>query len=87
MTANLVPDKCAKMCRAAREGDVDKAKELHYELLKLNDILFIETNPIPVKAALALMGRIQNEFRPPLCAPTKEHLSQLKAVLETYELL
>ena len=87
VTANLVPDKCAKMCRAAREGDVDKAKELHYELLKLNDIMFIETNPIPVKAALALMGRIQNEFRPPLCAPTEEHLSQLKAVLETYELL
>jgi 4-hydroxy-tetrahydrodipicolinate synthase len=87
VTANLVPDKCAKMCRAARECDVDKAKELHYELLKLNDIMFVETNPIPVKAALALMGRIQNEFRPPLCAPSEEHLSQLKAVLETYELL
>ena len=87
VTANLVPDKCAKMCLAAREGDVDKAKELHYELLKLNDIMFIETNPIPVKAALALMGLIQNEFRPPLCAPTEEHLSRLKAVLETYELL
>jgi 4-hydroxy-tetrahydrodipicolinate synthase len=66
---------------------VDKAKALHYELLNLNDIMFIETNPIPVKAALALMGRIENEFRPPLCAPTEEHLSQLKTVLETYALV
>jgi 4-hydroxy-tetrahydrodipicolinate synthase len=56
-------------------------------LLKLNDIMFIETNPIPVKAALALMGRIENEFRPPLCAPSDEHLSQLKAVLKTYVLV
>jgi 4-hydroxy-tetrahydrodipicolinate synthase len=87
VTANLVPDKCAKMCQAAREGDVETAKALHYELLKLNDIMFIETNPIPVKAALALMGRIENEFRAPLCAPTEESLAQLTAILKTYSLL
>ena len=87
VTANLVPDKCAKMCRAARDGDVDTAKELHYELLKLSEIMFIETNPIPVKAALALMGRVENEFRLPLCAPSEEHLSQLKAVLKDYKLI
>jgi 4-hydroxy-tetrahydrodipicolinate synthase len=87
VTANLVPKKFAKLCQAARAGDVDKAKALHYELLNLNDIMFIETNPIPVKAALALMGRIENEFRLPLCAPTEEHLSQLKTVLETYDLV
>jgi 4-hydroxy-tetrahydrodipicolinate synthase len=87
VTANLVPDKCAKLVQAARAGDVETAKALHYELLKLNDIMFIETNPIPVKAALALMGRIENEFRPPLCAPSDEHLSQLKAVLKTYVLV
>ncbi|MBT5551234.1 MAG: 4-hydroxy-tetrahydrodipicolinate synthase [Nitrospina sp.] len=86
VTANLVPDKFAKLVQAARSGDVETAKALHYELLKLNDIMFIETNPIPVKAALALMGRIENEFRAPLCAPTEEHLSQLKSVLETYSL-
>lgn len=87
VTANLVPDKCANLCRAAREGDVDKAKDLHYELLKLSEVMFIETNPIPVKAALALMGRIKNEFRSPLCAPSEQHLSQLKAVLKTYDLV
>jgi 4-hydroxy-tetrahydrodipicolinate synthase len=87
VTANLVPDKFAKLVDAARTGDVETAKALHYELLKLNDIMFIETNPIPVKAALALMGRIQNEFRAPLCPPTKESLSQLKTVLKAYALI
>ena len=86
VTANLVPGKFAKFCQAAREGDVETAKALHYELLKLNDVMFIETNPIPVKAALALMGRIENEFRPPLCPPTEEHLSQLKTTLGVYAL-
>lgn len=86
VTANLVPDKCAKMCQAGLKGDMDTAKALHYELLQLSDIMFVETNPIPVKAALALMGKIGNEFRPPLCAPSEEHLSQLKAVLKAYSL-
>ena len=86
VTANLVPGKFAKLCQAAREGDMETAKALHYELLKLNDVMFIETNPIPVKAALALMGRIENEFRPPLCPPTEEHLSQLKTTLGVYAL-
>nr|MBC8288555.1 4-hydroxy-tetrahydrodipicolinate synthase [Nitrospinota bacterium] len=86
VTANLVPDKCAKLIQAARAGDVETAKALHYELLKLNDIMFIETNPIPVKVALALMGKIENEFRLPLCAPSEENLSQLKTVLKAYSL-
>lgn len=87
VTANLVPDKFAKLVDAARTGDVETAKALHYELLKLNDIMFIETNPIPVKAALALMGRIQNEFRAPLCPPSEESLSQLNTVLKDYALI
>lgn len=87
VTANLVPGKFAKLVQAARSGDMETAKTLHYELLKLNDIMFIETNPTPVKAALVLMGRIENEFRLPLCAPTEEHLSQLKTVLTAYALV
>ncbi len=87
VTANLVPAKFAKLCRVAAEGDIAAAKVLHYELLQLNDAMFIETNPIPVKSALALMGRIANEFRPPLCPPTEEHLAQLTAVLKTYSLV
>lgn len=87
VTANLVPNKFAKLVDAARTGDVETAKALHYELLKLNDIMFVETNPIPVKSALALMDRIQNEFRAPLCPPSEESLSQLKTVLKAYALI
>jgi 4-hydroxy-tetrahydrodipicolinate synthase len=70
VTANLVPDKFARLCKAALAGDMETARSIHYELMKLNDIMFIETNPIPVKTALAIMGRIDNEFRAPLCAPS-----------------
>jgi len=87
VTANLVPNKFAKLVDAARTGDVETAKALHYELLKLNDIMFVETNPIPVKSALALMDRIQNEFRAPLCPLSEESLSQLKTVLKAYALI
>ena len=86
VTANLVPDKFARLCKAALAGDMETARSLHYELMKLNDIMFIETNPIPVKAALAIMGRIDNEFRAPLCPPSKNNLAALQSVLEEYSL-
>ena len=84
VTVNIVPNKFAQLYKAASEGDVETAKSLHYELLKLNDVMFIETNPIPVKAALAIMGRIDNEFRLPLCPPSDDNLNKLKSVLKEY---
>jgi 4-hydroxy-tetrahydrodipicolinate synthase len=84
VTANIVPDKFARLYKAASAGNVDTAKSLHYELLKLNEVMFVETNPIPVKAALAVMGRIGNEFRLPLCPPSDDNLNKLKAVLKEY---
>ncbi|MEK9629700.1 MAG: 4-hydroxy-tetrahydrodipicolinate synthase [Nitrospinota bacterium] len=87
VTANLVPDKMARLCKAALEGDMETAKKEHYNLLKLSDIMFIETNPIPVKAALAIMGRIDNEFRAPLCPPSENNLAALQTVLEEYSLV
>lgn len=87
VTANLVPDKFSRLCKAALAGDMETARSVHYELLKLNDIMFIETNPIPVKAALALMGRIDNEFRLPLCPPSENNLAALKSVLQEYSLV
>ena len=86
VTANLVPDKFARLCSAALAGDMETARSAHYELMKLNDIMFIETNPIPVKTALAIMGRIDNEFRAPLCAPSENNLAALQSVLEEYSL-
>ena len=87
VTANLVPEKFSKLCKAALEEDMVTARSLHYELLKLNDVMFIETNPIPVKAALAIMGRIDNEFRAPLCPPSKNNLATLKSILQEYSLV
>lgn len=87
VTANLVPDKLSRLCKAALAGDMDTARSLHYELLKLNDVMFIETNPIPVKAALAVMGYIDNEFRAPLCPPSDNTLAALKSVLQEYSLI
>ena len=86
VTANLVPDKFARLCSAALTGDMETARTAHYELMKLNDIMFIETNPIPVKTALAIMGRIDNEFRAPLCAPSENNLAALQSVLKEYSL-
>ena len=86
VTANLVPEKFSRLCSAALAGDMETARSAHYELMKLNDIMFIETNPIPVKAALAIMGRIDNEFRAPLCPPSKDNLATLQSVLEEYSL-
>jgi 4-hydroxy-tetrahydrodipicolinate synthase len=87
VTANIVPDKFAQLYKAASEGDIETAKSLHYELLKLNDVMFVETNPIPVKAALAIMGRIGSEFRLPLCSPSDDTLNKLKSVLKEYSLV
>ncbi len=87
VTANILPDKMFQMCDAAKNGDMSKARALHYELMELNDVLFIETNPVPVKAALALMGKISDELRSPLAPMSKEHLERLKSALKRASLL
>ena len=66
VVANEVPGEFTKMVNAALAGDFKKAQALHYRLFDLMNVNFIETNPIPVKTALALMGRIGENFRLPL---------------------
>src|SRR5208337_206406 len=58
VTGNIAPGEMAEMCNAWYRGDMAKARELHFKLEPLNAAMFIETNPIPVKTALALMGKI-----------------------------
>jgi 4-hydroxy-tetrahydrodipicolinate synthase len=64
--SNVAPAEMAEMWDAAAAGRWDRARELHYKLLPLSEGLFIEANPVPVKSALAMMGRIADELRPPL---------------------
>ncbi|MEW6612787.1 MAG: 4-hydroxy-tetrahydrodipicolinate synthase [Pseudomonadota bacterium] len=73
VTANVAPGDMARMCRAAREGDLATARTLNDKLLPLHVDLFLESNPIPVKWALAEMGRIGPMLRLPL-TPLSESL-------------
>jgi 4-hydroxy-tetrahydrodipicolinate synthase len=67
---------------AARGADWNTARDLHFRLLPLMRANFIESNPIPVKTALELMGRGKAHFRSPLCALSPEHLPTLRSALE-----
>ena len=87
VSANIVPDKVAELYDSFISGDIDKARELHYKLKPLHKALFIETNPIPVKTALYLMGKISLEFRLPLLELSKENSLHLKNVLKNYNLI
>jgi 4-hydroxy-tetrahydrodipicolinate synthase len=66
VTANVMPKEVSRMCAFMLKGQYDKARAVHFKLEPLNAAMFIETNPIPAKTALAMMGKIQEEFRLPL---------------------
>jgi len=87
VTANLVPEKIRELTHYCLQGKYLEAKRVHLELLELNDVMFIETNPIPVKEALTLMGIIDREFRMPLCFLQDENLQKLQIVLQKYKLV
>jgi len=84
VTANVAPNLMSKMYRHINDGNFVEAKKIHLKLRHLNTILFIESNPIPVKAALSLMGKIKNELRLPLTQISKENHKRLKQTLDTY---
>jgi 4-hydroxy-tetrahydrodipicolinate synthase len=85
--SNVVPQDMAAMIDAFAAGDLEKARSLHYRMSPLIDALFIETNPIPVKAALSLMGTIEYELRLPLCRMTTKNEEFLKKVMQAYGLI
>ena len=87
VTANVAPRDVADLYDYFAKGDIEKAKELHYKLLPLNEALFLETNPIPVKAALSMMDRISYEYRFPLCQMADNNYKELKKALTDYGIL
>jgi len=87
VTANLLPKLTSELWDQTEAGNLKRCRQIHQELLKMNEILFIETNPIPVKTALAMMGRCEEEFRLPLCEMRKENREKLKSVLKDYGLI
>lgn len=82
VTANVAPKDVSDMCRLWFEGKHDKARKLHYKLEPLNAAMFIETNPIPAKTALAMMGKIKEEFRLPLCEMADANKERLRKTLK-----
>lgn len=87
VTANVLPQEMADLCTAAAEGRMDEARALHYKLMEMNQVLFIDTNPVPVKAALYLMGKVGPELRPPLTPLSAEHTARVKKALEACGLM
>jgi 4-hydroxy-tetrahydrodipicolinate synthase len=87
VTSNVAPKAMLSLHQAFRSGDVARAREIHYELLPLFNALFCETNPIPVKAALALLGTIADEIRLPLTQITQPNRDRLQGVLKEVGIL
>ncbi len=84
---NIVPDKMSDLVRFMLDGQTEKARQIHFEISELCQAMFLETNPIPIKAALSLMGKIELEYRLPLCPPSQANMDKLKEVLAKYGLI
>ncbi|HET8679960.1 MAG TPA: 2,4-dihydroxyhept-2-ene-1,7-dioic acid aldolase [bacterium] len=86
-TGNVMPREVARLYDLVAAGKWEEARDLHYHLLPMNDVLFIETNPVPAKTALGLMGRCSPEVRLPHTPLRPENEARLRDVMMTYDLL
>lgn len=82
VTANIAPTEMANMVKAFAGGNIEEARRIHFQLSPLFAALFYETNPIPVKEALAMMGKIDPELRLPLCSMGKDNRDKLMQVMK-----
>ena len=88
VVSNIVPADVSEMVSMFKKGDIAGAQRVHYKLLPLIKAMFIETNPIPVKTAMALMGMIDTpDLRLPMCAMSEGNLAILKKALKDYGLI
>ncbi|MFQ5957566.1 MAG: 4-hydroxy-tetrahydrodipicolinate synthase [Candidatus Brocadiales bacterium] len=87
VVANVVPRETSTMVGSFLKGELEMAREIHRRLYPLTKAMFIETNPIPVKTAMRILGRLNGEMRLPLCEMTETHERQLTEALNDYGLL
>ncbi|MBM3255341.1 MAG: 4-hydroxy-tetrahydrodipicolinate synthase [Candidatus Omnitrophica bacterium] len=87
VVANIVPKDVASMVLEFQKGNIKGAQALHYKLLPLIKAVFLETNPIPVKTAMGLLGMCEPDLRLPMCPMLPENLEKLKKALKDYGLL
>lgn len=86
-TANVLPAEVARLYDLCAAGEWNAARDLHFRLLPLNEVLFVETNPGPLKAALGMLGRIDPEIRLPLAPPSAANVAKIRSVLAAYGLV
>ena len=85
VTSNILPDMISNMVNLVTKGDFDSAKDISKDLLYINQVLFCESNPIPIKAAMYLSGLIDSlEYRLPLCSPSKDSMTKIENMLTKY---
>ncbi|MCK4802152.1 4-hydroxy-tetrahydrodipicolinate synthase, partial [bacterium] len=87
VAANIAPAEAAGLVEAFNGGDINKSRKIHLKMLPLFEAMFYETNPIPVKTSMNLMGMISDEIRLPLCKMSEENLKKLKTTLKEYKLI
>lgn len=88
VTANLLPNLKSRLVHAIEEGKYDEAKKINEDLVSINSVLFCESNPIPIKAAMYLTGLLDTlEYRLPLTAPSAETMKLLEKTLKQYEVI
>jgi 4-hydroxy-tetrahydrodipicolinate synthase len=87
VVANIVPRDVASLVSEFEKGNIKKAQELHFKLLPLIKAVFLETNPIPIKTAMGLLGMCEPDLRLPMCSMSPENLEKLKKALKEYGLL
>jgi 4-hydroxy-tetrahydrodipicolinate synthase len=85
--ANIVPRETSEMVHTALDGDWKRARELHYKLFPLARAAFLETNPIPIKEAMAMAGLLEPEFRLPMCRMGDANRQKLRGILESFGLV
>ena len=87
VASNIIPKEMHELCEHALKGDFEKARKMHYELLPLFKGIFIETNPIPIKAALAMRGMIKESYRLPMCEMKAENKEKLRQILRNLKIV
>ncbi|WP_169940888.1 4-hydroxy-tetrahydrodipicolinate synthase [Campylobacter sp. RM15925] len=87
VTSNLLPDKISELTHLALDEEYIKAKAINDKLYNINKMLFCESNPIPIKAAMYIAGLLETlEYRLPLCAPSSENLKNIEETMKQYEI-
>jgi 4-hydroxy-tetrahydrodipicolinate synthase len=87
VASNEIPAEMVQMVEAAERGDFTAARTVHNRILPLMTINFIESNPVPVKAAMSAMGLLEEVYRLPMCAPKPESREKILKVLKSLELV